>query len=139
MNKVILIGRLTRDPDVRYSQDGKNQTARFNLAVDRRFKQEGAQNTDFLPCVAFGKTAQFAETYLHQGEKVCVVGRIRTGSYTNREGQKVYTTDIVAEEIEFCESKKGTGAPQQSKQKAPDPMTDESGFMNIPDYELPFS
>ena len=107
MNKVILMGRLTRDPDVRYSQ-GENATAvaRFTLAVDRRFRGETARATaDFIGCVAFGRQAEFAEKYLRQGTKMAITGRIQTGSYTNRDGQKVYTTDVVVEEQEFAESK----------------------------------
>ena len=106
MNKVILMGRLTRDPDIRQSQ-GENGTlvARFTLAVDRRFRRDNNDSADFISCVAFGKLAEFAEKYLSRGKKVVLTGRIQTGSYTNREGQKVYTTDVVAEEIEFAESK----------------------------------
>ena len=153
MNKAILMGRLTRDPDIRYSS-GENATAvaRYTLAVDRRFKRDGEQSADFINCVAFGRSAEFAERYFHQGIKIAITGRIQTGSYTNREGQKVYTTEVVVEEQEFAESKnassENTGrtssytdtynsAPQP---KAEDPMTDD-GFMNIPDgidEELPF-
>ena len=107
MNKVILMGRLTRDPDVRYSQ-GENSMAiaRYTLAVDRRFNRGGDENnTDFINIVAFGKAGEFAEKYLHKGTKVLVTGRIQTGSYTNKDGQKVYTTDVVAEDQEFAESK----------------------------------
>ena len=109
MNRVILMGRLTRDPDIRYSQSGDNMAiARFTLAVDRRGRrQDGAdqQTADFIGCVAFGRTAEFAEKYLKQGTKIAVTGRIQTGSYTNKEGQKVYTTDVVLDDIEFAESK----------------------------------
>ena len=110
MNKVILMGRLTRDPDVRYSQ-GENATAvaRYTLAVDRRFKRDGDQSADFIGCVSFGRQAEFAEKYLRQGTKIAVTGRIQTGSYTNRDGQKVYTTDVVVEEQEFAESKAAAG------------------------------
>ena len=108
MNKVILMGRLTRDPEVRYSQ-GENSTAiaRYTLAVDRRFRRnnDGEQSADFIGCVAFGRSAEFAEKYFRQGLKVIVTGRIQTGSYTNKEGQKVYTTDVVVEDQEFAESK----------------------------------
>ena len=105
MNKVILMGRLTRDPEVRYSQ-GEQATAiaRYTLAVDRRFKRDGDQTADFIGCVAFGKLGEFAEKYLRKGTKVVVTGRIQTGSYTNKDGQKVYTTDVVVEECEFAES-----------------------------------
>ena len=104
MNKVILMGRLCADPEVRYSQN-ENQTAvaRYRLAVDRRFKREGDQTADFIPCVAFGKAAQFAEYYLHRGTKIIITGRIQTGSYTNKDGQKIYTTDVVVEDQEFAE------------------------------------
>ena len=129
MNKVILMGRIVRDPDVRYSQ-GANATAvaRYTLAVDRKFKQEGQPNADFINCIAFGKLGEFAEKYLHKGVKIAVTGRIQTGSYTNKDGQKVYTTDVVVEEQEFCESK----ASQQSQNNdRPQPTSD--GFMSIPD------
>ena len=107
MNKVILMGRLTRDPEVRYSQgESATAVARFSLAVDRRFKRQGDdQSADFINCVTFGRTAEFAEKYLHQGTKVVGCGRIQTGSYTNKDGQRVYTTDVVLEEVEFAESK----------------------------------
>lgn len=136
MNKVILMGRLTADPDIRYSQ-GENTTcvARYRLAVDRRFKKEGAQEADFISCVAFGKQGEFAEKYLHKGMKIAVTGWIQTGSYTNKDGQKVYTTDIVVEEHDFCESKGQQEAPNRTS-------TDSDGFMNIPDgfeEELPFN
>ena len=145
MNKVILMGRLTRDPDVRYSngQSGDQLCiARYTLAVDRRFNRQGGddqQNADFISCVAFGRSGEFAEKYLHQGTKVVVSGRIQTGSYTNKDGQKVYTTDVVVEECEFAESKNTTSQPtntQPEPQKASDDV-----FMNIPEgleNELPF-
>ena len=140
MNKVILMGRLTRDPEVRYSQaESSLAIARFTLAVDRRFKrQNDDQTADFIICVAFGKTAEFAERYLHQGTKVVGCGRIQTGSYTNKDGQRVYTTDVVLDEVEFAESKK----TQQENQNESDPQTTPDGFMNIPegiDDELPFN
>lgn len=145
MNKVILMGRLTRDPDVRYSQ-GANATAiaRFNLAVNRRFKRDGEQNADFISCVAFGKSAEFAEKYLKQGTKIALTGRIQTGSYTNKDGQKVYTTDVVIEEMEFAESKtsaSGSSGNTQASTPVPPPYNGD-GFMNIPDgmdEELPFN
>ena len=106
MNKVILMGRLTRDPEVRYSAGNNSMAvARYTLAVDRRFRRDGENNADFIGCVAFGKSAEFAEKYLRQGTKIIVTGRIQTGSYTNRDGQKVYTTDVVVEDQEFAESK----------------------------------
>lgn len=141
MNKVILIGRLTRDADVRYTQkqDGTQMCiARFTLAVDRKFKQEGQQTADFISCVAFGKQGEFVEKYLKQGNKVVVSGRIQTGSYTNKEGQKVYTTDVVTEEIEFAESKKTT---DNNVQEPPAEYSAEAeGFLSIPvdDDSLPF-
>lgn len=132
MNKVILIGRLTRDPDIRYTADS-TAIARYTLAVDRRIKRDGEAAADFIGCMAFGKSAEFAEKYLRKGAKIAVVGRIQTGSYTNREGAKVYTTDVIVEEQEFTESKK-------SESKAEEHTGD--GFMNIPDgidEELPFA
>lgn len=138
MNKTFLIGRLTNNPEVRYSQGNKPMAiARYTLAVNRRFKKDGDQEADFIRCVAFGKQGEFAEKYLRKGMKIAISGRIQTGSYTNQDGQKVYTTDIVVEEHEFCESKSSEGqAP------APQPQTDADGFMNIPDgidEELPFN
>ncbi|MBR5970733.1 MAG: single-stranded DNA-binding protein [Lachnospiraceae bacterium] len=160
MNKVILMGRLTRDPEVRYSQ-GENPSAiaRYTLAVDRRFVRRDnpdAQTADFIGCVAFGKAGEFAERYLKKGTKICVTGRIQTGSYTNKDGVKVYTTDVVVEDQEFAESKSaqsGGNAPQGggssyggSSYGAPDAAPQASpaddGFMNIPDgieEELPFA
>ena len=107
MNKVILIGRLTKDPETRYSQ-GQNSTciSRYSLAVDRQFKRDGEQTADFLNCVAFGKQGEFAEKYLKKGAKIAVTGRLQTGSYTDKDGKKVYTTDVVVESHEFVESKK---------------------------------
>ena len=146
MNKVILMGRLTRDPEVRYSQGANSLAiARYTLAVDRRFRREGEATADFINCVAFGKQAEHAERYYRQGLRVTICGRIQTGSYTNRDGQKVYTTEVVVEEQEFAESK-GTGeANRGSFQAAPAPapaFDAGDGFMNIPDgidEELPFN
>ena len=135
MNNVILMGRLTRDPDVRYS-DQSSAVARFTLAVDRRFKRDGDQQTaDFILCVAFGKTGEFIERYCHQGTKLVVEGRIQTGSYTNRDGNKVYTTDVVAENVEFAESKAAAANNEGGYQAArPEPSSAAGdGFMNIPD------
>lgn len=135
MNKVILIGRLTRDPEVRYSQ-GKEPLAiaRYTLAVDRRFKRAGDDQTaDFISCVAFGKSGEFAEKYFRQGTKIAISGRIQTGSYTNKDGVKVYTTEIVIEEQEFAESKKN------GSQNEPDNY--DEGFMSMPEGiedDLPF-
>ena len=139
MNKVIIMGRLTRDPEVRYSgQDGNQMAiARYTLAVDRRFKRDGEQTADFIPCVAFGRSAEFAEKYFHQGIKVVVEGRIQTGSYTNKDGQKVYTTDVVVENSEFAESKNASVATGNSYSAPKVNMEPENaagdGFMNIPD------
>ena len=144
MNKVILMGRLTRDPEVRYGA-GENSTAvaRYTIAVDRRFKRDGEQNTDFIGCVAFGRNAEFAEKYLRQGTKIVLTGRIQTGSYTNRDDQKVYTTDIVVEEQEFAENKAAASNGGQGNYSRPSAApSDADGFMNIPDGiddELPFS
>lgn len=140
MNKVILIGRLTRDPSVRYTQGENNMcVARYTLAVDRRYKKEGEQAADFISCVAFGKAAEFTEKYLKQGTKIAITGRIQTGSYTNKDGNKVYTTDVVVEECEFAESKNASRENNQPTRPEP---TDADGFMNIPDgleEELPFN
>ena len=106
MNKVVLMGRLTRNPDVRYSQGEKATcVARYTLAVNRRFRRDGEQDADFINCVAFGRQGEFAEKYMKQGTKIVISGRIQTGSYTNRDGVKVYTTDVVVEEQDFAESK----------------------------------
>lgn len=136
MNKVIIMGRFARDPEVHYTQ-GENPTAiaRYTLAVDRRVKKEGEQSADFIGVVAFGKAAEFIEKYCHKGVKLLVTGRIQTGSYTNKDGNKVYTTDVIAEDQEFCESKKST--EEESK-----PETDKDGFMNVPEgieENLPFA
>ncbi len=176
MNKVILMGRLTKDPDVRYSsgQEGQQQAfARYTLAVDRRMRRDNndpnAQSADFISCVAFGRSAQFAEQYLHKGTKIAITGRIQTGKYTNREGQTVYTTDVVIEDQEFAESKNANGGgntqsqsysapapaqaqpqyqqPRYQQQAAPaqspnNQYQDQGGFVNIPDNiadELPFN
>ena len=105
MNKIILAGRLTRDPEIRYAQQSNTAIARYTLAVDRQVKREGEPQADFLRCVAFGRTAEFAEQYLRKGTKIAVTGRIQTGSYTNSDGQRVYTTDVVIESQEFSENK----------------------------------
>ena len=145
MNKVILIGRVVRDADIRYSQ-GANTTcvARYTLAVDRKFKQEGQPNADFINCIAFGKLGEFAEKYLRQGIKIAVTGRIQTGSYTNKDGNKVYTTDVVVEEYEFAESKNANGSsPSQPASNMSAPAMASDGFMNLPlgveDEGLPFN
>lgn len=139
MNRVILIGRLVRDPEVRYSQGEKSiAIARYTLAVDRKFKKEGEQSADFISCVAMGKNGEFAEKYLKQGTKIAIEGRIQTGSYTNKDGNKVYTTDVIIEGHEFCESKSSQNQSQQND-NGPVPNSDE--FISIPDgieNELPF-
>ncbi len=148
MNRVILMGRLTRDPDIRYSQNDQSMAiARYTLAVDRRGRRDGGdsqQTADFIGCVAFGRSAEFAEKYLRKGTKIAVTGRIQTGSYTNRDGQKVYTTDVVVDDQEFCESKNAQGsggyAPAGGRPAPENAVSD--GFMNIPDgidEELPFN
>ena len=151
MNKVILMGRLTRDPEVRYSQgESSTAVARFTLAVDRRFARRdngNEQSADFIGCVAFGKTGEFVEKYFRQGSKAVVCGRIQTGSYTNKDGQKVYTTDVVVEEVEFAESKAAAsnaslGGSDYQPQPASAPSGAPDGFMNIPtglEEELPFN
>lgn len=132
MNKVIISGRVVRDADVRYSQtaNGSMAVARYALAVDRDFKKEGEQTADFINCIAFGKNGEFAEKYLHQGTKIIVEGRWQTGSYTNKDGQKVYTNDCVVERHEFCESKNGTN---ENRPFRPEPGAAGDGFMSIPD------
>ena len=145
MNKVILMGRLTRDPEVRYGGATNSAVARFSLAVDRRFKRDGDEQTaDFINCVAFGKTAEFLEKYARKGTKFVVEGRIQTGSYTNKDGQKVYTTDVVCENVEFAESKNSqSGGSSFDGGAGFAPSSDAGdGFMNIPDgidEELPFN
>lgn len=148
MNKVIMMGRLTRDPEVRYSQ-GASQTAiaRFSLAVDRRWKREGEPDADFFNCTVFGRQADFVEKYLRQGTKVVITGRIQNDNYTNKEGQKVYSVQIIVDEIEFAESKNAAasnaGAPAYQADSRPSPsQAAGDGFMSIPDgaeEELPFN
>lgn len=145
MNKVILMGRLTRDPEIRYSSgDSSMAIARYTLAVDRRFRRndDPERSADFINCVAFGKAGEFAEKYFRKGTKIAITGRIQTGSYTNKDGQKVYTTDVVVEEQEFAESKgsESTGGFQETASMPKADIGD--GFMNIPDGiddELPFN
>lgn len=153
MNKVILMGRLTRDPEIRYSQ-GEQSTAvaRYTIAVDRRFRRDGDQQTaDFINCVAFGRQGEFAEKYFRKGIKIAITGRIQTGSYTNKDGQKVYTTDIIVEEQEFAESKAAgneqvpaaTARSNPAQTSKPKADAHGYGFMNIPDGvedgDLPFN
>lgn len=150
MNKVVLVGRLTRDPEVRYSQ-GEKSTAicRYTLAVDRRFKRENEQSADFIQCLVFGKSAEFAEKYFRQGLRISISGRIQTGSYTNKDGVKVYTTEVVVEEQEFAQSRNeqgpnnsGQNSSGQSQNNYAGGPSGDDGFINIPDgieEELPFN
>ena len=143
MNKVILMGRLTRDPETRYSQ-GENQFAisRFSLAIDRRFKRQGEPEADFFNCTAFGRQAEFVEKYLRQGTKILLTGRVQNDNYTNRNGEKVYSVQIIAEEIEFAESRNAqSGGGLQTGMPSPEQAVDD-GFLNIPngiEEELPFN
>ena len=146
MNKVILMGRLTRDPEVRYSQgDEPMAVARYTLAVDRRGRRDdnNGQNADFISCVAFARNAEFAEKYLRKGIKIAITGQIQTGSYNDREGRKVYTTDVVVEDQEFAESKSSQNSQNGGNRQAPTEQPDAGdGFMNSPDgidEELPFN
>lgn len=140
INSVNLTGRLTRDPDVRYT-DGGTSIARFTLAVDRRFKRDGEQTADFINCVAFWKTAEFIEKYFRQGMKLELTGRIRTGSYTNKDGAKVYTTDVIAEQVGFGESRRVSNENASEQSDRGYGPEDGDGFMDVPDdvaEELPF-
>ena len=143
MNKVILMGRLTRDPDIRYSQGEKaTAIARFSLAVDRRFKQDGQPSADFINCLAFGKRAEFLEKYCHKGTKLVVEGNWQTGSYTNKDGNKVYTNDCLVENCEFAESKAVSESNGSESVGQTSNYSENDGFMNIPDgieEELPFN
>ena len=137
MNKVILIGRLTKDPEIRYAQGSEPMAiARFTLAVDRGYKKEGQESADFISCVAFKKPAEFIDKYAYKGMKFAIEGRIQTGSYNNKDGQKVYTTDVIVEHIEFAEGKR------EETEKPQVQTSGNDGFMNIPDEiqeELPFN
>lgn len=149
MNKVVLMGRLTKDPSVKYTQgDSPLAVSRFTLAVDRRFRRQSEggddQTADFISCVAFGKQGEFVEKYAHKGTKFVVSGRIQTGRYTNKDGQTVYTTDVVVEEIEFAESKSSQAASEAggSALAGNAPSGADDGFMNVPDEideDLPFN
>ena len=142
MNNVTLIGRLTRDPEVRYTSGTQMAVARFTIAVDRQFKRDGEPTADFIPIVAFGKTAELCERYISKGRQVAVEGRIQTGSYTNKDGNKVYTTDVVANRVEFLGGREGgsgsgfgqgqTSAPQSNDMGIPE------GFSAIDDDDIPF-
>jgi single-strand DNA-binding protein len=138
MNKCSFVGRITRDADIRYT-DGATQTciAKFGLAINRRFKRDGEPEADFINCVAFGKTAEIIEKYVTKGSQIGIVGRVQTGSYTNKDGVKVYTTDFVVEELDLLGKKENTESTAQNK-----PQIADDGFMNIPDgidEELPFN
>jgi len=147
MNKAVLVGRLTRDPEVRYSQgESATAVARYTVAVDRKFKRDNEPTADFIPCVVFGRSAEFAEKYFRQGMRVAISGRIQTGSYTNRDGVKVYTTEVIVEDQEFAESKGESEAHRNTYQQSAPGMAPSAdagdGFMNIPDgidEELPFN
>lgn len=147
MNKVILMGRLTRDPEVRYSQgDNATAVARFTLAVDRRIKRDNEASADFINCVSFGRSAEFAEKYFRKGTKIVICGRIQTGSYTNKDGQKVYTTDIAIEEQDFAESKatsqqnnSGSVQNNSNSRQSQKPQPDPDEFMSVDDDDLPFN
>ena len=144
MNKVQLVGRLTRDPEIRYSQgENATATARFSVAVNRRFKNaEGNYDADFINCVAFGKSAEFVEKYFKKGMAIGLTGRIQTGSYTNKDGQKVYTTDVVVEETEFVESKGASSADNSNNHRLASNVANNNDFVSIPDgvdEELPFA
>lgn len=141
MNSVQLVGRFTRDPEVRYSAGGAS-IARFSLAVDRRFKSENGPTADFPNCVAFGKTAEFIEKYFRQGMRIGLQGRIQTGSYTNQDGTKIYTTDVVVESCEFVESKGSQQQDAKNEDNSGFGSAGDDGFMNIPDgidEEVPFN
>lgn len=151
MNKVLLCGRLTATPEIRYSANNNQAVAHYTIACDRRFKRDGEQSADFIRCVAFGKSAEFAENYLNKGTKIIVEGRIQTGSYTGKDGKKVYTTEVVVESQEFAESKSANQQYQQNQQQnqnqqaqvPPQPQkADNDGFMQVPDAideDLPFN
>lgn len=144
MNKTILMGRLTREPEIRYSaSDSGLAIARFTLAVNRRFHKDGEPSADFISCIAFGKSAEFIEKYIGKGRQICVSGRIQTGSYTNKDGQKVYTTEVVVDEVEFADSKptsagaEQAAAPSPAVPTSPQPSPEPAGFEV--DEEIPFN
>lgn len=142
MNKVILMGRLVRDPEVRYSQGTESTTiARYTLAVDRKVRTNNQDSVDFIPCVAFNRAADFAEKYLHKGTKIVITGRIQTGSYTNKDGVRVYTTDVVVEDQEFAESKATNGSSQGTSGSSNGYRTGANDFIDMDsiDEEIPFN
>ena len=138
MNKLILMGNFTRDPEIRYSQGSNLAIARFSIAINRRFAREGEDNTDFFNCTAFGKTAEFVEKYFHKGMKAAIVGRIENDNYTNKNGEKVYSVKVIVEEIEFCEKK---GSSDNDNPGPPPEMGGDDDFVQIPEGQsgdIPF-
>ena len=135
MNKVILMGRLTKNPEIKYAgKDNDMAVARYTLAVNRRYKRDGEQETDFISCVTFGKSAEFAQKYLRKGIRIVIGGRISTGSYKDKDGKTIYTTDVIVEEHEFAQNKDGSGGEDLSETS----KTDKDGFMEVQDGEIPF-
>ena len=135
MNKVILMGRLTKNPEIKYAgKDNDMVLARYTLAVNRRYKRDGEQETDFISCVTFGKSAEFAQKYLHKGTRIVIGGRISTGNYKDKEGKTIYTTDVIVEEHEFAQNKDNDAGSDLSETS----KTDKDGFMEAPDGEIPF-
>ena len=135
MNKVVLMGRLTKNPEIKYAgKDNDMAVARYTLAVNRRYKRDGEQEADFISCVTFGNSAEFAQKYLHKGMRIVIDGRISTGSYKDKDGKTIYTTDAVVEEHEFAQNK-DSGAEANLSRTG---KTDKDGFMEVPDGELPF-
>ena len=135
MNRVILMGRLTKNPEIKYAgKDNDMAVARYTLAVNRRYKRDGEQETDFISCVTFGKSAEFAQKYLRKGIRIVIGGRISTGSYKDKDGKTIYTTDVIVEEHEFAQNKDGSGGEDLSETS----KTDKDGFMEVQDGEIPF-
>jgi single-strand DNA-binding protein len=139
MNKVILMGRLVREPEIRFAQSSGKPVARYTLAVDRRYAKDGDQDADFPTCVVFGKAAEFAEKYFHKGTKIILTGRLQTGSYTKDDGTRVYTTEVIVEDQEFAESKSASSHNSKQREHSKGQASDEDGFEEIDDEdELPF-
>lgn len=135
MNKVVLMGRLTKNPEIRYAgKENDMAVARYTLAVNRRYKRDGEQEADFISCVAFGKNAEFAQKYLRKGMRIAISGRISTGSYQNKDGKKIYTTDVIVEEHEFAQNKESNTVPEPGNEAE----KDSDGFMSAPEGEIPF-
>ena len=135
MNRVILMGRLTKNPEIKYAgKDNDMAVARYTLAVNRRYKRDGEQEADFISCVTFGKSAEFAQKYLCKGIRIVIGGRISTGSYKDKDGKTIYTTDVIVEEHEFAQNKDGSGGEDLSETS----KTDKDGFMEVQDGEIPF-